>query len=71
MSETKIPSFNTKPYEVVIGNTTYTVAPKYVGTKPFLDFIKAAIKRDVEAAIHSREVKDEPAEDEEIPAKPA
>ena len=71
MSETKTTRFNTEPYEVVIGNTTYTVAPKYIGTKPFLDFIKAAIKRDVVAAIRSREVKDLPAEDEEKPAKPA
>ena len=48
-------------YEVIIGNTTFWVVSKYIGDKPFLDHIKAAIKRDVETAIHTREDIDKPA----------
>ncbi len=48
-------------YEVIIGNTTFRVVSRYIGDKPFLDHIKAAIKRDVENAIHSREPQEESA----------
>ena len=46
-------------YESTIGNTTFTVVSKYIGSKPFLEYIKAAIKRDVEIAIHSKNTKAE------------
>ena len=40
--------------EVRIGNTTYRVNSKYIGEKPFLDFIKGAIKREIEMEILSK-----------------
>ena len=52
---------NVEQKEIVIGKTTYRVITKYIGEKPFLDHIKAAIKRDVETAIHTREDIDKPA----------
>ena len=38
-------------YETIIGNTTFTVASKYIGDKTYLDFLKAAIRRDVEMSV--------------------
>ncbi|MCL2071178.1 MAG: hypothetical protein FWH07_02975 [Oscillospiraceae bacterium] len=52
MSENCI-SNNRESYETIIGNTTFTVVSKYIGDKPFLEFIKTAIKRDVEMAINA------------------
>ena len=42
---------STDKYESIIGSTTFTVVSKYTGDKPLLDFLKAAVKRDVEIAI--------------------
>ncbi|MDR0492161.1 MAG: hypothetical protein LBH74_00760 [Nitrososphaerota archaeon] len=44
---------NNEAYETIIGNTTFQVITKYTGDKPFLDFIKAAVKRDVEIIIQN------------------
>ena len=35
-----------------IGNTTYTVVSKYVGTQSILDIVKNAIRRDVEKMLY-------------------
>ncbi len=55
MPENQIRNTDGGSYEVIIGNTTYRVVTKYTGDKIFLDYIKAAIKRDVEAAVHRGE----------------
>lgn len=40
-------------YETTIDNTTFQVITKYTGKKSFLDFIKTAIKRDVEMSLQN------------------
>ncbi len=55
MPEKQTTDTSTERYEVVIGNTTFRVITKYTGDKPFLDYIKAAIRRDVETAVHRGE----------------
>ncbi len=50
---------NPDPYEVLIGNTTFRVISRYIGDKPLVDVIKAAIKRDVENALDTIGVDEE------------
>lgn len=45
---------NADTYETTIGNTTFQIVPRYIGNKPFLDVIKTAIKRDIEAEVSVR-----------------
>ncbi len=46
-------------HETIIGNTTFRVISKYIGTTPFLCHIKNAIERDVQTAIHEGQVAEE------------
>ncbi len=55
MPENQTREATAESYEVVIGKTTFRVVAKYTGDKPFLDYIKAAIRRDVETAVHRGE----------------
>jgi len=55
---TNIETEKTEKYETTIGSTTFTVVSKYIGDKTYLDFIKAAVKRDVETALHYKNIKE-------------
>ena len=48
----------TEKYETTIGSTIFTVVSKYIGDKTYLDFIKAAVKRDVETALHYKNMQE-------------
>ncbi len=50
---------STEHHETIIGNTTFRVISKYIGTTPFLCHIKNAIERDVQTAIYEGQAAEE------------